>query len=151
MIGNLLERTGNAFNITSQAGSLLEPGKAGEFMKHLFLTYFRDFNIAYFTRGREWPGIQDTLPYILYQLKMLDEGWHERKTLIDQLILPSIREKAEEQGEDLLWMDYSIKVLRPLVKFNLLKIRRVGGGKHYEKNVEYRKSSLFDRFMEFDL
>lgn len=150
-VGNLLKRTGSTFNITSHARSLLEPGKGGKFMKYLFLTYFRDFNIAYFTRGEELPEIQDTLPFIFYQLSLLDESWHERKSLIDRLILPSIRDKAEELGEDLLWMDYSIKVLRPLVKFNLLETRRVGEGKRYEQKVEYRKRPLFDQFIKFNL
>ncbi|MFP3953810.1 MAG: hypothetical protein ACLFVS_06765 [Candidatus Acetothermia bacterium] len=42
-------------------------------------------------------------------------------------------------------------ILNPLEKFELVDSRRVGEGGLHEKSLQYRKTPLFDRFMQFDL
>ena len=52
-VGDFLDLSGGAFHPTSKAISRLRPCRAGDFLKELFLTYFKEFNIAYFPRGKE--------------------------------------------------------------------------------------------------
>jgi hypothetical protein len=149
-VGDFLNLSGGTFHPTSKAISLLRPGRAGDLLKELFLTYFKEFNIAYFSRGKEWTEIQDTIPYILYRLCRLDEDWHRKEDFIERLIFHTVRKKAEEEGESSLNFYYSSRVMKPLEKFELIESRRVGEGKLHEQEKQYRKTSFFDRFIEFE-
>lgn len=149
-LGDFLELSGKSFHPTSKAISLIRPGRASDLMKELFLTYFKEFNIAYFSRGKDWTEIQDTITYTFYQLSKYDNNWQDWLDFIDPLIIHVIKEKAEEENEDSLDYYYSGRVLKPLEKFELVESRLVGEGEPYEKDEEYRKTSLYDRFIEFN-
>lgn len=149
-VGDFLKLSGGSFSPTSKATNLLQPGRTGEFMKELFLTYFKDFNIAYFTRGKEWKEIQDTITYTFYQLSKYDEDWHLKSEFIEPLIIHTIKKLADEDDWPSLDYYYSARVLKPLKKFELVESRLVGEGKPHEKDKQYRKTSLFNRFIEFN-
>jgi len=150
-VGDFLEKSGGSFHPTSKAISLLRHGRAGGFMKELFLTYFKEFNIAYFSRGEDWTEIQDTITYTFYQLSKYDEDWQPEDQFIEPLIIHTIKKMADEDDWPSLDYYYRVRVLRPLEKFELVESRLVGEGEPHEKDEEYRKTQLFDRFIEFDL
>ncbi|MBS3788931.1 hypothetical protein KGY79_12155, partial [Candidatus Bipolaricaulota bacterium] len=116
-----------------------------------FLTYFKDFNIAYFSRGKEWTEMQDTITYTFYQLSKYDENWHPEDEFIEPLIIHTIKKLADEDDWPSLDYYYSARVLKPLEKFELVESRRVGEGKFHEQEEQYRKTPFFDRFIEFDM
>ncbi|MBS3789021.1 hypothetical protein KGY79_12605 [Candidatus Bipolaricaulota bacterium] len=147
----LIDHRDGRFHPTSKAQSMLEPGRATEFMKYLFLTYFQEFDLTYFTECHEWNEFRDILPYSLYRLGQLDDGWHKVDILADRMLLPSIFELADQRGEDILALTYSIIILKPLCKFALLEGRKLGIKGIEDFDPQFRKTSLFDRFIEFDL
>ncbi|MBS3792971.1 hypothetical protein KGY77_10075 [Candidatus Bipolaricaulota bacterium] len=148
-VGDFLDLSGGSFQPTSKAISMLRPGRAGDFLKELFLTYFKEFNIAYFSRGKEWTEMQDTITYTFYQLSKYDENWHPKDEFIEPLIIHTIKKLADEDDWPSLDHYYSARVLKPLEKFELVESRLVGEGEFYEKDEQYRKTSLYDRFIEF--
>jgi len=150
-VGDFLELSGSSFQPTSKAISMLRPGRAADFLKELFLTYFKEFNISYFSRGKDWKEIQDTITYTLYQLSKFDKNWHGKWEFIEPLIIHVIKTKAEEENDDSLDYYYSSRVLKPLEKFELIESRLVGEGEFYEKDEEYRKTTFYDRLIEFDI
>lgn len=149
-VGDFLEKSSGNFRPTSKAISLLRPGRASGFLKELFLTYFKEFNIAYFSRGKDWTEMQDTITYTFYQLSTYDEGWHPRSEFIEPLIIHKIKKLADEDDWPSLDYYYSSRVLKPLKKFELVESKSFGEQHYYKKDTHYRKTPLFDRFMEFN-
>ncbi len=152
--GGLVDKSEGGFHETSLAKRLLKPGRAGKFMKYLFLTYFQESDLFYSAinkDGENWEEFQETLPYALYRLSKFDQEWRPVKTFADRMLLPSIHELAEDRGEDILALTYSARVLSPLAKFDLVEGRGLGMKGIEDFNPEYRKTPLFDRFIEFDL
>jgi len=147
----LIDHHDGRFHPTSRGLSMLEPGKAPELMRYLFVAYFRKFNLNYFTRCHEWNEFREILPYSLYRFRKLDEQWHRIDIIANRVLLPSIFELADQRGEKRLASAYSALILKPLSKFELLEGRKLGLKGVEDFDPQYRKTCLFDRFIEFDL
>jgi len=152
-VAELLERKDGPFCPTARGEELLQSGKAGELMEHLFVTYFRVFNIAYYTRGGELAEIQGLFPYSLYRLSQLEpEGeWINRKEMVGRLIPPPLKKGSDEKRLEFLTAIFTGRILDPLAKFDLLEARGFGVEGFFEMNSDYRKSNLFDEFIQFNL
>jgi hypothetical protein len=150
-VGDLLTEKNGAFTATTKAEDFLDSDNPSEFMVYLFETYFKNFNISYYSRGREWPEIQNTLPFTFYQLSEFDSEWKDENEILDRVTLPVIEEKAEEIDEQFLSLHYSTRVFRPLIRFNLLEKRKIESDTSPVEQTQYRKHSLMDKFFDFDL
>ena len=152
-VAELLEREDGRFCPTPKGEELLKPGKAGELMEHLFVTYFRVFNIAYYTRGGELAEIQGLFPYSLYRLSQLEpEGeWINRRDMVERSIPPPLKQGSDEKRLEFLTAIFTGRILDPLAKFDLLEARGFGVEGFFEMNSDYRKSELFDKFIQFTL
>ncbi len=141
----------DSFRITSRGEDFLNEKSAGELLEHLFVTYFRVFNLAYFTRGGELAEIQGLFPYSLYKLGWMEdcEEWMERKDLVSSLVPPPMKEGSDEKRMEFLTIVYAGRVLEPLVKFALLDARGYGEPGIFQVNLDYRKTDFFDKFIEF--
>jgi len=144
----LIDHHDGKFQPTEKGLSILKPGRAPEFMKYLFLTYFQEFDLTYFTECHEWNEFREILPYSLYRLSQFDDGWHKVDILADRMLIPSIFELADQRGEDILALTYSILILEPLCKFELLEGRKLGIKGIEDFDPQFRKTPLFDRFIE---
>lgn len=147
----LIDHRDGKFHPTSKGLNMLEPEKAPEFMKYLFISYFRKFDLNYFTRYHEWNEFREILPYSLYRFSKLDDQWHRIDIIANRVLLPSIFELADKRGEKRLASAYSALILKPLSKFELLEGRKLGVKGVKDFDPQYRNTPLFDRFIEFDL
>ncbi len=150
-MAGLIEHRGGGFHPTPQGLDILKPGMAPEFMKYLFLAYFGEFDLSYFTRCHEWNEFREILPYSLYRISKLDDGWHRIDIIANEVLLPSIFELADQRGVFRLSYTYEALVLKPLCKFELLEGKKLGIKGLNDFDPQFRKTPLFDRFLEFDL
>lgn len=152
-VAGFLEKKEGAFHTTERGEEALDLRKSAEVMKRLFVTYFREFNLAYFTRGGELPEIQALFPWSLYRLDQLDsaEGWMDRESFVELIAPPPLMDTDDEKRMELFTVLFSSRVLNPLAKFDLLDTRGFGVQGVFQINSEYHKTSLFDRFMDFSL
>ena len=152
-VAELLQADGGFFRPTERGESFMEAGKKVDLLEHLFVTYFRVFNLAYYTRGGELAEIQGLFPYSLYMMDQIEsEGeWINRKELVNELIPPPLKEGSDEKRLEFLAVIYSGRVLDPLTKFGLLEARGFGEEGLFQINSEYHKMDLFDRFISFNV
>lgn len=147
----LIDHHDGRFHPTDRGLDMLEARKAPEFMKYLFVSYFRKFDLNYFTECHEWNEFREILPYSLYRLSKLNDEWHRVDIIANRVLLPSIFELADKRGDERVDHTYSILILKPLSKFELLEGRKLGVNGIEDFDPQYRKTPLFDRFIEFDL
>ncbi|MBS3737353.1 hypothetical protein KGY72_09325 [Candidatus Bipolaricaulota bacterium] len=147
----LIDHHDGKFHTTAKAQSMLQPGRSMQLMKYLFLEYFQEFDLNYFTRCPEWNEFREILPYSLYRLSQFDDGWHRIDNIAYRVLLPSIFELADQRGDGRLAFTYSALILAPLSKFELLEGRKLGIKGVEDFDPQFRKTSLFERFIEFDL
>lgn len=147
----LIDHHDGRFHPTSQGLNMLEPGKAPEFMKYLFVAYFQEYGLNNFTRCHTWNEFREILPYSLYRLSKFDDEWKRIEIIANRVLLPSIFELADQRDTGGLAYTYSLLILKPLSKFELLEGRKLGVNGVEDFDPQYRKTSLFDRFIEFDL
>lgn len=153
-LAGLLRLTKSTFNITSSGKKLLEDNRAGELYALLFITYFRDFNLSYADRMPENSALQDTIAFSFYMLAENANRWEQSQQIAPILLLPSVRTHMMKSAkhswqEDFTWL-VQARILRPLESFGLLELQESRKGKILE-GVKVRKTSLFDRFIKFDL
>ncbi len=147
----LIDHHDGRFHPTAKGLNMLQPGKAPEFMKYLFVAYFRKFGLNYFTRCHGWNEFREILPYSLYRLSKFDDEWQRIEIIANRVLLNSIFELADQRGTGSLAYTYSLLILKPLSKFELLEGRKLGVKGVEDFDPQYRKTPLFDRFIEFDL
>jgi len=125
--------------------------KAGEFFVLLLHTYFRNFNMAYVDSMAEFPGIQATVPYILWRLRELGEEWRRPEDLAEETLLEPVKEEIEASlSRQSIGWPFQARVLEPLVEFGLMEEREIRGEEPWDRRTEYRKTGLYDRVLEFE-
>jgi len=152
-IGGLVNIEGSKFTIPSRTEKFMADEREGELYADLFRVYFREYNIAYFTRGPELEIVQDTVPFTLYRLSQLDDGWYAEDGLTGKVANPAVLEaypdtELDETGNPLRFV-YSQRVFAPLNRFGLLE-KRKGEMGQYTRTTEFRRTALFDRFLSFE-
>lgn len=147
----LIDHRDGRFHPTDRGLDKLEARKAPELMKYLFVTYFQKFDLNYFTRCHEWNEFREILPYSLYRLSKLDDGWHRIDIIAHEVLLPSLFDLADQRGNPRLSYTYETLVLDPLSKFELLEGKKLGIKGLEDFDPQFRKTPLFDRFIKFDL
>jgi hypothetical protein len=146
-------RRKGGFRVTARAHELLEDRRQGELYTVLFDTFFREYNLAYSGFGPEWRGLQATFTFTLFGLSREASQWREPAELVRTVLLPAVR---EELGDNTLpdWDSGLLesRVLRPLCEFGLLDRNEEtpADGTSTRRKI-YRKTTLFDRFIRFDL
>ena len=146
-LGGLLRSRKTRFALTRRGHQLLDPARAGELFAVLFETCFRRFNIFY-DGFEEWPELQHQIAFTLLQLGRLRDGWYRAEDLLEDVVLPFALDRAPEMGRflDLPWL-LDRHVLERLVRFGLMERRRMDE----ERERQYRRTRLYDRFLSFEL
>jgi hypothetical protein len=113
-------------------------------------THFRELNLAYVDGGVDFPGIQATVPYILWRLRELGEEWRTTEDLAEEVLLEPVKDELRETLPpwNTTW-PLGTRVLRPLSEFGLLEEREGRGEEPGDRWAEYRKTGLYDRVLEF--
>lgn len=77
---------------------------AGELYRQLFSTYFKDMNLGYLGSSFEFPHLQYSVPFILYQLHDVARDWVPIEELAHDILLYSVKlelQFAEGLGFDM--------------------------------------------------
>jgi hypothetical protein len=137
-----------AFTLTRKASALLREDAAGELFSRLFHCYVTRINIGALDGLPDYPPLQWTLGYTLYQLSKLASEWTDFRAVSEKLFLPAIVEEMPElRYGDKVDFFAEHRVIRTLLLFGLVEIERE---KQYGKLYRIRKSLLFDRFLRFE-
>ena len=146
-----LLRRGKGFLRTTPAGRrMLETADQGALQALLFRVAFWHLDLAPLGRGllQDWP--QRHAGVVLWCLSIAAAGWEPRERLTRMCAIPvsGVLDYPWDVGSWAL----DARLLRPLWWFGLLEHREEEvEGSRLEKRHTYRKSSLFDRFLSFDV
>jgi hypothetical protein len=153
-LAGCIELRSGRFVLTELGERWLGAEGAGEFFAELFRTHFRRLNLAYLDRAEPVPGFQHTVAFTLYRFATEGSDWRTADDLAGTLVHRDIRGELPpgERGD----LDFRIiaetRFLRPLEGFGLAESRAVPRDPpSWGNDYEYRKSPLFDRFVEFRL
>jgi len=153
-LAGLVRKQRRKFLVTNKAQKLLAEQKAGELYALLFRTLFRQFNLGYLDGLSECYGLQDTIAYSLYRLKMVAASWQTPASLVQSILLPKVREQIQQSLSRYIKSHWFIetRLIQPLEDFGLLECLYDDTYKGLiRKPQKVRKTSLFDRFISFSL
>ncbi|HKL14296.1 MAG TPA: hypothetical protein VJ915_01605 [Balneolaceae bacterium] len=172
--GDDTESGGSKFiRFNEDRGNLLKEESAGELYRQLFSTYFKDMNLGYLGSSFEFPHLQHSIPFILYQLKDTARDWVPVDELLQDILLYSVKfelQFADGLGFDMDMdldmdldsdsdMDLSFGMARdflqsdlfaPLERFALLETKSTSAnpGTLYDSPDHVRVTELFHKFVK---
>ena len=153
IFGGLLVRR-KGLRITPQGRAMLSLEREGELYALLFRTLFRKFDLRSLDNGDHHAQLQGTVAYSFYRLRSVARKWKSSQVLARSAWLESARDplSARDAAEnyDFRYFAFRGRVLDPLAQFGLLESRLVPGEKWHERDIEYRCTPLFDRFLRFE-
>ncbi len=152
-LAEIIELKGRRFRVTDMGRELMEPGSEGGLFLVLFVTWFREFNLAFGDRILDIPEFQDTLGYSLYRLSTLDQGWHDHEEMSQQLILPTVAAMIPTEPFNFRTAMVDRRFLRNLELFGLVELRLESDSETliwYRPLKGFRRTELFDRFVGFE-
>ena len=145
----LIRSAGLWFELTPLGRALLEPGRRGTLQALLFRHAFWDMDLSRFVRVHPrglpgwWP--QGEIGAILWGLSAVAEDWQNAGTLTALCTIPD--DELPETRRGAASTMFVWRILWPLRWFGLIEYR----GPEEARDVEWRKSVLFDRFLSFDV
>ena len=127
---------------------MLVPEQHGALQALLFHIALWHLNLGYFDRSSipSWP--QNDVGVVLWSLSASASDWLDRRTLTRLCTVPVIG--VLESAWDLRSFAMEARMLRPLTWFGLLECRLETGSGPVEGHL-YRKTTLFDRFLKFNV
>ena len=137
------------FELTPLGRALLEPGRRGTLQALLFRHAFWDMDLSRFVRvhprglPRWWP--QGEIGVILWGLSAVAEEWQNAGALTALCTIPD--DELPETRRGAASTMFVWRILWPLRWFGLIEYR----GPEETRDVAWRKSVLFDRFLSFDV
>ena len=145
----LIRSAGLWFELTPLGRALLEPGRRGTLQALLFRHAFWDMDLSRFVRvdPRGLPGWwpQGEIGVILWGLSAVAEDWQNAAALTALCTIPD--DKLPETRRGPASTMFVWRILWPLRWFGLLEYR----GPEEARDVAWRKSALFDRFLSFEV
>jgi hypothetical protein len=147
--GAKLFRTRRGTLVPSRVGKkMLVEGRHGALQALLFHVALWHLNLGYFDRNpvQSWP--QNDVGIVLWSLSVSENDWLNPETLTRLCTVPviGVLESAWDVGSYAM----EARILRPLMWFGLLEQRSEKGTGLVEPRL-YRKTSLFDQFVKFNV
>ena len=145
----LIKSGGLWFELTPLGRAMLEPGRRGVLQALLFRHAFWDMDLFRFMRVHPrglpewWP--QGEIGVILWGLSTVAEDWQNAASLTALSTIPD--DELPETRRGLASTMFVWRILLPLRWFGLLEYR----GPEETRDVAWRKSVPFDRFLSFDV
>ena len=131
---------------------MLSDGQAGALYRTLFLAYFRRFDLRYDFYFRDVPGIQATMPVILWRLGTMADDWTPVCGLAPEILLPHVLDQMHEvmrcefDTEEWILAGY---VLDPLVDLGLMETKKQGEWSGVTEKDQIRITALWRKFIGF--
>jgi hypothetical protein len=146
----LVRRYGGFLKPTVLGRDLSTEPRRGALLAILFHVAGWHCDLSYFGPGLHGAWPQRDIGVILWSLSVAARDWESRERLTRLCAIPinGVLDAQWDSGS----MAMEAKILRPLLWFGLLEYRHDAppgdryGGRHF-----YRKSALFDRFLQFDV
>ncbi|HOC54833.1 MAG TPA: hypothetical protein PKI20_04355 [Verrucomicrobiota bacterium] len=148
----LVARRNKRFQLTRAGRELRADPYAGALYRKLFLAYFLKFDLHYDFHLRDVPGIQQTMPVILWRLDNVARDWTPVGGLAEQILLPGVLNQlhaamvSEYDKEEWILDGY---VLKPLTDLGLLERKPRSDWPLTEKD-HVRTTPLWQKFIHFD-
>ena len=145
----LTRSAGLWFELTPLGRALLEPGRRGTLQALLFRHASWDMDLSRFVRVHPrglpgwWP--QGEIGVILWALSAVAEDWQNAGALTALCTIPDDELPVTRRGAASTMFVW--RILWPLRWFGLFEYR----GPEETRDVAWRKSVLFDRFLSFDV
>ena len=152
-LAEIIELKSGRFRITEIGREFMEEGDEGHLFIILFVTWLRDFNLAFGDRLPDSPEFQDSLGYSLYRLAIFDDSWQNLQEMGEELILPSVAEVMPDRHPHFIPDILETRFLRNLELFGLVELKREDGGDVptiFMPVEAFRKTELFERFVGFE-
>ena len=147
----LIKRRSGTFSLTKKGAVLAKDEAAGALYAHLFRIFFRRFNLAYLDGCPSNHALQSTVAVTLYRIGREEGSWTRPKALADRTLHPAaFGVDYDWNEEDYAYLQFELRIVRPLIGFGLMEKRDVASEKPYRSEFETRKSALLDRFLEFE-
>lgn len=148
--GKLTRRYKGHLKVTAAGRRYLDEIRHGDLQAMLFQIALWRLDLGYLGRGlhRSWP--QHDIGIVLWSLSTAAHEWQPPDRLARLCAIPTIGvlESSWDSGSYAM----EAKVLRPLWWFGLLDHRQEDTpGRRFGSQHFYRKTPLFDRFLEFDV
>jgi len=151
-VARFIRKQKGKYVLVKKQAHLLEKENAGKLYQLLFSAFFRQFNMAYLYDGTPIPYQQDSIPYILYRLQLMDMGWVNFDEIMDNVFLDTAHfEFYGMLGSYTTPGDkFYYNIIRPLEFWGLVETRQLGSPDLYNGPDEARKTPLFDAFLKFN-
>lgn len=149
----LMHKRSGYWSITPKGKSLLEPARAGELYRALFIACFQKVSLAYFDRMEELPGIQATLPIILWRLSIVAGEWMPLAELNEATLIPNVLEEVqanENRPYSTPRFTLECRLWRHLAGFGLLETDQPDADSPGSSAKALRITPLFRRFIHFE-
>jgi len=148
-----IRRYRKKFIVARSIRPLLNPERAGELLRHLFISHFQKMDISCLDYCSHAPSFQFGLAHALWKFRDLSEEWLPSEAFIDRLILPTIRESLlrEVLDEDELKKIIIYRLMEPLEEFGLAECRALPDQDGWFPLArQYRAAPLAARFLGFN-
>ena len=146
----LVRRNRGFLKPTVLGRDLSKEPKQGALLAILFHIAGWHCNLSYFGRGLHGAWPQGEIGVILWSLSVAARDWEspERLTRLCAIPINGVLDAQWDRGS----IAIEARILRPLLWFGLLELRRDPNPRdRYAGCRFYRKSTLFDRFLQFDV
>jgi len=143
------------FCISPAGRTLLDDTRRGELLALLFRTFFRKLDLRSVDGWSGDAGLQQTIAFTLWKLRTGAESWATPAHLARVAWLESAMDPLPPDSPfpDTTFREWRFRrrVLDQLVWFGLLESRELPRKERWERPIEVRKTSLYDRLLRFDV
>ncbi len=151
-LAGLIRKYKGQFVLVKKNAHLLKEEYAGELYRLLFNTFFKKMNIAYLSNGEPIPNQQDSFPFILYRMQLMDNDWSPLFKMKECVFLAGAEQEFFEQlwvYQDPNWVFYQ-NIVKPLEVWGLVETRGMQEQDFGYNPDEVRITPLFDSFLQFN-
>jgi len=150
-VAGLVKRRTGIISRTRRGEQLTADDRAGALYSALVHAQFKRLDLAYLDMMDDAPGFQQTIGFTLYQFGRMGSEWQTADELVDQLLLPAVRDTLPvSQYFDMGVFMLKTRFLRPLAWFGLAEARETPRSPdEVLPRTTYRKTPLFDQFITF--
>ena len=137
-------------HVTKLGRQCLDPARAGELQRRLFVAMGTQFNLAYFDGAPDYPDVQETYPFILYALGKAASEPIDKDEACNAIYLPEVAAGFETyQDFSHASFVFHSRIARPLYDFGLL--RWTPGIEELDPaQRRFQVTPLFARMIHFD-
>ncbi len=139
--------------ITKNGRRALEEDRAALLQCVMFKTLFREFHLGYLDTLPDYPGVQATIPFILYAIQQSAQAPIAAGDLMDKAYTPAVAAEFSDgpYPRHALLVFYT-RVINPLAAFGLVRVTEIGERHEHElARDQVQVTPLFNTMIHFDL